>query len=114
MIKRTIENDGKNSIPIGEKKERNFWKAMNKPIDWKTTTIIIFFLMGFFAVLLALIITPVSLGGGCEVRGINYVNVCPNTCWNSEINCYWCPLPTDISCDLQAKAPMIKIIEMFR
>jgi len=85
-----------------------------KPMSWQGTLITLAFIIGLFALLLAMIIPSVNLGARCDIQGIRYANVCPNACWHSEISCRFCPLPSDISCDLNAKAPVLKLIEMFR
>lgn len=85
-----------------------------KFLDWQTTIIILAFVIGLFALLLALIIPPINFGAKCDIKGIEYKNVCPANCWNNEISCRFCPLPEDLSCDLNAKAPILKLIEMFR
>ena len=85
-----------------------------KPMSWQGTLITLAFIIGLFALLLAMIIPPVNLGAKCDIQGIRYANVCPNACWHSEISCRFCPLPADISCDLNAKAPVLKLIEMFK
>jgi hypothetical protein len=84
------------------------------PMSWQNALIILAFIIGLFALLLALIIPPVNFGAKCDVKGIQYKNVCPLDCWNADINCKFCPLPSDLSCDLNAKAPVLKLIEMFR
>jgi len=85
-----------------------------KPMSWQGTLITLAFIIGLFALLLAMIIPPVNLGARCDIQGIRYANVCPNACWHSEISCRFCPLPSDISCDLNAKAPVLKLIELFK
>jgi len=85
-----------------------------KPMSWQSTLIILAFIIGLFALLLAMIIPPVNLGARCDIQGIRYADVCPNACWHSEISCRFCPLPTNIACDLNAKAPVLKLIELFK
>jgi hypothetical protein len=93
------------------KKKKSVW---NKPLDWQTTIIIAIGIIGLFAIVLALIIPPVSFQANCEVKNISYTNVCPNDCWNNNINCRFCPLPKDLSCNADIKAPVLKLIEMFQ
>lgn len=85
-----------------------------KPMSWQGTLITLAFIIGLFALLLAMIIPPVNLGARCDIQGIRYADVCPNACWHSEISCRFCPLPTNIACDLNAKAPVLKLIELFK
>lgn len=110
---------------MGKERLADYQKIINKaeeqkkkPMSWQGTLITLAFIIGLFAlfilVLLALIIPPVNLGAKCDIQGIRYANVCPNACWHSEISCRFCPLPTDISCDLNVKAPVLKLIEMFK
>jgi hypothetical protein len=108
MGKEKLEDYQKIIDKAGEQKKKN------TPMSWQSTLIILAFIIGLFALLLAMIIPPVNLGAKCDIQGIKYANVCPNACWHSEISCRFCPLPTDISCDLNAKAPVLKLIEMFR
>jgi hypothetical protein len=109
---------------MGEKKEKDSTEEMldefeelcdeKKPMSWQSTLIILAFIIGLFALLLAMIIPPVNLGARCDIQGIRYADVCPNACWHSEISCRFCPLPTNIACDLNAKAPVLKLIELFK
>jgi hypothetical protein len=89
-------------------------KKKTAPMSWQNTIILIVFLIGLFALLLAFMLPPVSFGAKCDIKGIEYKNVCPAKCWNDEISCRFCPLPSDLSCDINAKAPILKLIEMFR
>jgi len=85
-----------------------------KPMSWQGTLITLAFIIGLFALLLAMIIPPVNIGAKCDIQGIRYADVCPNACWHSEISCRFCPLPTDINCDMNIKAPVLKLIELFK
>lgn len=84
-----------------------------KPMSWQGTLITLAFIIGLFTLLLAMIIPPVNLGAKCDIQGIRYANVCPNACWHSEISCRFCPLPTNINCDMNIKSPMLKLAQLF-
>jgi len=109
---------------MGEEKLEDYKKIVDKveeqkkkgvqSLSWQNAIILAIFLLGVFAVLLALIIPPVKFGAKCDIKGITYKDVCPLDCWNNRINCKFCPLPMDLSCDINAKAPVLKLMELFK
>jgi hypothetical protein len=88
-------------------------KKEEKSMSWQYTIIIITLILGIFAIMIALLISPISFEAKCDIKGIEYTNVCPAECWNEKIFCEKCPLPKDLSCDLNAKAPILKLITLF-
>jgi hypothetical protein len=99
---------------LAERAEHLYEQKYKIVLNWQITILLVVTLIGLFLLALAWSISPVVLGASCDIKGIHYDNVCPSKCWNDEINCAHCPLPTDVQCNVNGQAPMIKIIQMLR
>jgi hypothetical protein len=89
-------------------------KKQTQPMSWQNTVVIIALVLGVFTVLLALLMSPVNIKINCDAKGIEYQNVCPAECWSNNIVCEHCPLPKDLSCDMNVKAPILKLMAVFQ
>jgi len=51
---------------------------------------------------------PVRLSGKmeCSFNNIEYKNITPFKCWSNSIASDYCPLPKDISCDVEGSLPV--------